>query len=89
LVQWCCSIVASYYARRGGRSGNGAVCGSFFIVALSTASNIDWDAGAALSSLLHIILFVAMLLMLVPVVVNSMFLHIIVLVSILGALVLL
>ena len=41
--------MTSYYARRGGRSGNGVVCGSFFVVALSTASNIDWDAGAALS----------------------------------------
>lgn len=40
---------ASYYARRGGRSGNGVVCGSFYVVALSTAFNIDWDAGAALS----------------------------------------
>ena len=41
------SIVAVAY--RGGRCGNGAQCGAFYLFVLYTASSARWDFGAALS----------------------------------------
>ena len=48
----------SYYSLRGGGSGTDANCGAFFVVTLAIVSVTHWYYGAALSFILHIILFV-------------------------------
>lgn len=46
---WRCSIIVTHYILRGGRSGAGAYCGTFFVFTSGTFSSTDWAIGAALS----------------------------------------
>ncbi len=70
---------ASYYPVRGGASGTGFSCG-LYITNMSIHDNFNgYFIGAALSFILHIILFAVVLLTLVPIVVYSLLLPIVVL----------
>ena len=89
LERWCCSIVASYYAHRGGVSVLGNDCGVFYTSCGSVSSDNKWYYGAALSFILHIILFMVVVLTLVMTVVHSMLLPTVVLLLSTGMLVLL
>jgi len=46
---WYCSIIASYYALRGGGSSYGAGCGAFYVTARHSSGATNWVFGAALS----------------------------------------
>ncbi len=56
---------ASYYDLRGGHSGYSNRCGMFYVIAGHAFSNSSWGHGAALSFILHIILYVVVFLSLV------------------------
>ena len=49
MVLWCCSIVASYYPKRGGASNGDTNWGAFLVDVRGDASNQWWNFGAALS----------------------------------------
>ena len=61
------SFITSYYAYRGGPSSDGYACGMFYIPFNGTPSFANWHRGAALC--VHIMLFVAVPLPMVPIVV--------------------
>ena len=58
--------MTSYYALRGGDSSSDAYCGIFSVFVYYDDSYARWYLGAALSSLLHIILVVEVVLVMVP-----------------------
>ena len=87
LVLWCYSIVASYYAYRGGPSSDGYACGMFYIPFNGTPSFANWHRGAALC--VHIILIVVVILTVVHFLVHSLFLFSLLLLILAGVLVLL
>ena len=82
--------IASYYPIRGGHCNDGFRCGILFVSANGSISLAYWtDDGAALSLLLHIILFMVVVLTLVMIVEYSMLLPTVVLLLSTGMLVLL
>ena len=72
-------FLCTHYAQRGGRSTDSAGCGLFFVAGGSAFSHINWFFGAALSFVLHIMLFVVVFLTLVPVVERFVFVLLLVL----------
>ena len=64
----------THYTVRGGNSTAGLYCGSSLVHFAVSPSIYNWHVGAALSFILHIILFAVVLLTLVPIVVCFMFL---------------
>lgn len=79
----------THYPSHGGSSSTGASCGVFIVGANAAAGLTYWACGAALSFMLHIILFVVVILAMVPVVVDSLLMPVAVLVIPTGALALL
>ena len=69
----------THYTVRGGNSTAGLYCGSSLVHFAVSPSIYNWHVGAALSFILHIILFAVVLLTLVPIVVYSLLLPIVVL----------
>jgi hypothetical protein len=90
LEKWCCSIVASYYVRRGGNTSDGNGCGIFNVLCV-LADGAFWPIGAALSfkPYIHIMLFVVIVLAMVPLVVSFLLVLTLLLLLQVGTLVLL